>query len=250
MFKPITLRRTALALVVAASGLPASGAEFSNAALNAMLENPALKQTDLPFLDAPAPDVSRFVTMEDGTRLAVSLFFPKGFDPKADKAPAVFEDSVYGRREDASTTAIGLYGAAGYVVVIADARGFAASFGAQQGFNTPQQTMDEAALIEWIAAEPWSNGKVAAIGHSVSAVFADSVTGSGAPALAAAIIRASDFDEYAHNMFPGGAPNLGILALANELMQWHAGGDCSTKLESCGQLGFMPVDGDADFSLL
>ena len=114
--------------------------------------------------------------MPDGVRLAVSIFYPEGFDATAGTAPAVFEDSVYGRREEASTTAIDLYRAAGYVVVIGDARGFAASFGAQRGLNTAQQTADEAQLIAWIAAQPWSNGQVAAIGHSVSAVFADSMT--------------------------------------------------------------------------
>jgi putative CocE/NonD family hydrolase len=230
--------------VTGAAGDPAPGE------LAVLLENPLLRQTDLPFLDAPVPDQSRFVTMPDGIRLAVSIYFPKDFDPASDKAPAVFEDSIYGRSEDASTTAIDLYRAAGYVVVIGDARGFAASFGSQRGFNTRQQTADEAEMIRWIAAEPWSNGKVAAIGHSVSAVFADSMTSSGAPALRAAIIRASDFDEYAHNMFPGGQPNLSILSLATELMAWHAGADCGTNLATCAELGFTPVDGDASFELL
>ncbi|MDB5530720.1 MAG: hypothetical protein JWR51_3823 [Devosia sp.] len=225
-------------------------AEFTHEQLARLAEDPAVKQTDLPFLDAPAPDLSHFVAMGDGTQLAVSLYFPVGFNPKMDRAPAVFEDSIYGRREDAGTTAIALYREAGYVVVIGDARGFAASFGAQDGFNSPQQTADEAELIAWIAGQQWSNGKVAAIGHSVSAVFADSMTGSGAPALGGAIIRASDFDEYAHNMFPGGAPNLGILALASELMAWHVGADCGTNLTTCSQLGFAPVDGDDSFELL
>lgn len=220
------------------------------AELAKLAETPELHVIDLPFEDAPAPSASQFVEMADGVKLAVSLYFPKGFDPSAERAPAVFEDSIYGRRVDAGTTAIELYNQAGYVVVIGDARGYAASFGSQQGFNTPQQTEDEAAVIGWMASQPWSNGKVAAIGHSVSAVFADSVTSSGAPALGAAIIRASDFDEYAHNMFPGGAPNLGILALAKELMEWHGGADCHLNLATCSQLGFLPVDGDPEFKLL
>ncbi len=241
---------TLAALLMLASASAALGADPSPAELGKLAESPELHRIDLPFEDAPAPDLSRFVVMDDGVRLAVSLYFPDGFDPKASKAAAVFEDSIYGRRVDAGTTAIELYNEAGYVVVIGDARGFAASFGSQQGFNTPQQTADEAALIGWIASQPWSNGKVATIGHSVSAVFADSATSTGAPALGAAIIRASDFDEYAHNMFPGGAPNLGILALAKELMEWHAGADCHINLATCPQLGFMPVDDDPEFKIL
>jgi putative CocE/NonD family hydrolase len=240
-------------LALIAAGFPSSAAtaaDYTNEQLAALIENPELRHLDLPFLDAPKPDVSLYIEMPDGVRLATSLYFPAGFNPKTDTAPAVFEDSIYGRAEDASTTAIDLYRRAGFVVVIGDARGFAASFGSQQGFNTSQQTVDEADVIAWVASQPWSDGKVAAIGHSVSAVFADSMTGSGASALKAAIIRASDFDEYANNMFPGGAPNLGILALAGDLMAWHAGGDCSVDLAACGQLGFMPVDGDDTFELL
>ncbi|MGB3336965.1 MAG: CocE/NonD family hydrolase [Devosia sp.] len=239
----------ALLMVLAGSEF-AIADDFTDEQLAEMAETPALKAVDLPFLDAPAPDTSHFVTVSDGTRLAISVYFPEGFHPTTSQAPAVFEDSVYGRREDASTTAIELYLEAGYVVIIGDARGFAASYGHQDGFNSTQQTADEAEVIAWIAAQPWSNGKVAAIGHSISATFADSMTGSGAPALEAAIIRASDFDLYAHNMFPGGAPNLGILDLASELMAWHAGLDCSTNVATCGQLGFAPVDGDSGYELL
>ena len=237
-------------LMILASGEVATAVELTNDQLVELAESPELKAIDMPFLDAPAADTSRFVTLRDGVRLAVSIDFPDGFDPSTDSAPSVFEDSIYGRAEDASTTAIGLYRAAGYVVVIGDARGFAASYGSQDGFNSPQQTEDEAEVIGWIAEQPWSNGNVAAIGHSISATFADSMTGSGAPALKAAIIRASDFDQYEHNMFPGGAPNLGILALAEQLMTWHLGADCSTNLTTCGQLGFMPVDDDENFELL
>ena len=195
----------ALLMVIASSEFAVAD-DFTAEQLTELAENPVLGAIDLPFLEASAPDTSHFVTLSDGVRLAVSIYFPAGFDPATGKASAVFEDSLYGRREDASTTAIDLYRAAGYVVIIGDARGFAASFGHQDGFNSPQQTADEAEIIAWIAAQPWSNGKVAAIGHSISATFADSMTGSGAPALQAAIIRASDFDQYAHNMFPGGAP--------------------------------------------
>ena len=230
--------------------LPAGAGGPTLDELAKLSENRTLRQQDLPFLEAPKPDESLYVTMPDGVRLALSLYFPNDLDRASGKAPAVYEDSVYGRAEDASTTAIDLYRAAGYVVVLGDARGFAASFGSQPGFNTPQQTKDEAEVIRWIADQSWSNGQVAAIGHSVSAVFADSMTSSGAASLKAAIVRASDFDEYAHNMFPGGAPNLGILSLAEELMQWHGGGACSTNLATCGELGFAPVAGDETFELL
>jgi uncharacterized protein len=250
MTRVVTPRLLAAMLVASALSTQACADNEASEDLAALVERPSLRTADMPFLDAPAPDRSELVAMPDGVRLAVSIFFPESFDASRETAPAVFEDSVYGRREEASATAIDLYRNAGYVVVIGDARGFAASFGAQRGFNTAQQTADEANVISWIAAQPWSNGKVAAIGHSVSAVFADSMTSSGSPNLKAAVIRASDFDEYAHNMFPGGVPNRSILDLAEELMQWHAGGACSTSLEACSEIGFQPVDRDESYALL
>jgi uncharacterized protein len=180
----------------------------------------------------------------------LSFYFPKGFDRASGKAPAIFIDSVYGRAEEASVTAIDLYRSAGFVVAIGDARGYGASFGTTKGFNTIQQTEDEANVIRWISEQSWSDGNVASVGHSVSATFADSMTASGALPLKAAIIRAGDFDEYSLNMFPGGVPNLSILELAHELMQWHAGAPCIEKITACAELGFPTVDGDDDFKLL
>ena len=239
-----------LATAVSGNFTKAGAGEPTAAELEALATSMELKKRDLAFWNSPPANEARFVTLPDDVRLAVSFYFPKGFDRASSKAPAVFIDSVYGRAEEATVTAISLYTDAGFVVAIGDARGFGASFGSSPGFNTAQQTQDEANIIRWISEQPWSDGNVAAAGHSVSAVFADSMTASGAPALKAAIIRAGDFDEYSLNMFPGGVPNLSILELATQLMEWHAGAACLQKLPACAELGLPPVDEDKDFQLL
>jgi hypothetical protein len=228
----------ALAIVVAVlGGTPSHGAELTAKDLEALATSMDLKKQDIAFWNSPPVDEVHFISLPDGVRLAMSFYYPKQFDRLKDKAPAILIDSIYGRAEEASVTAIDFYRESGFVVVIGDARGFGASFGSSAGFNTKQQTKDEANVIKWIAEQSWSTGKVAAVGHSVSAVFADSMTASGAPALNAAIIRAGDYDEYSLNVFPGGAPNLSILELAGELFEWHAGAACIEKLEACAELG-------------
>lgn len=239
----------ALAILLGASVASHAG-DPSPKELEALANSTDLKKKDIAFWNSPPVDEARFMTLPDGTRLALSLYYPKGLDRAAGKAPTIFIDSIYGRAEEASVAAIDLYRDAGFVVVIGDARGFGASFGSSAGFNTAQQTEDEAEVVKWISEQSWSDGNVAAAGHSVSAVFADSMTASGAPALKAAIVRAEDFDEYSLNVFPGGAPNIRILELAAELMEWHAGAACIEKLAACGELGFPPVDEDKDLKLL
>ena len=236
------------ALLVAMPGLVAAAPSLDT--LKQMADSFDRKLMDMPFYPPPAPSETRYVSVSDGTRIAVSLYFPEGFHPASAKVPAVFQDSIYGRNDDAIVNPIALFTAAGFAVVIADTRGFNASFGHQNGFNTPQQTTDEADLIAWIASQGWSDGNVTAFGHSVSATFADSMTGSGAPALKAAIVREFDFDEYGLNLFPGGIANKPVFDLADEMLSWYRGHPCLTDLDACAELGMEPVGGDNSRALV
>ena len=230
------------ALLVAMPGLVAAAPSLDT--LKEMADSIDRKIMDMPFYPPPTPSETRYVSVSDGTRIAVSLYFPEGFNPTSGKIAAVFQDSIYGRNDDAIVNPIALFNKAGFAVVIADVRGFNASFGAQNGFNTPQQTADEADLIGWIASQDWSDGNVAAFGHSVSATFADSMTGSGAPALKAAIIREFDFDEYGLNLYPGGIANKPVFDLADEMLSWYRGLPCLTDLDACAELGMESVGGN------
>ena len=195
------------------------------------------------------PMTARYVTLSDGTRIALYFHYPEGFDPLTSKVPVAHLETIYGHREEITTTAIDLWRKAGFAVVVSDVRGFGASFGNQQ-WDGATDISDQKEILAWIASQPWSNGVIAGVGISISATYADKMTATGVPALRAAIIRASDIDHYALNMFPGGVPNQGILALVNELSKWHAGGPCKDDLAACREIGFQPVDADADFRLL
>jgi putative CocE/NonD family hydrolase len=221
--------------------------EYSAEELAALAVSAQVESNNSPFANAPAPSRSLYVTVSDGTRLALSLYFPEGFTVATSKAAVAFVESWYPRATvEATGTAIDLYLRAGFVVAIGDPRGFGASFGSQPGFLRARVRRDQAELIDWLAAQPWSNGKVAAVGFSISGTHAEAMAASGNPALKAAIVRASDFDNYTNNLFPGGIPNLGGLDFVTFLMAWMHGDACP-ELSQCN---IAPVDGDDDFSLL
>lgn len=224
--------------------------DYTDAELAALAQSPEVTAMNLPFGATPAPDRQLHVPMSDGTRIAVSLYFPAGFDPAADKAPLAYVETWYGRTAEATMTAIDLYRAGGFVVAIVDPRGFGASFGAQATFLSDDVRRDQRELAAWFAAQSWSNGRIVAVGLSVSAAHAEAMAASGAPAIGAAIIRASDFDQYSNNVFPGGVPNPRIIGLVDEVMTWMRGEPCLADPAVCPLLGIAPVDGDGDFSLL
>lgn len=223
---------------------------YTREELEELATSEAVDLLNNPFANVPAADRSVYVTMSDGTRRAVSLWFPPGFDATVGRAPLVYVDAWYGRGFEAPGTAIDLYRGGGFVVAIGDLRGMGASFGSLPTFMTDQVRNDQRELVAWFASQPWSNGKVAVAGWSISATYAEATAASGAPALRAAIIRASDFDQYADNVFPGGVPNARIMNLVTEMTTGMRGEACVADIMTCAKSGIAPVDGDTDFRLL
>ncbi|HET6333509.1 MAG TPA: CocE/NonD family hydrolase [Polyangiales bacterium] len=204
----------------------------------------------VPFHDAPAPDRAIHVAMSDGVRIAVNLYFPPGFDDGSGKLPSVYTETWYTRGREAPGEAVDLYRNAGFVVAIADPRGFGASFGSQAGYLTQDQRNDQREMLAWLSSQPWSDGNVAAVGISVSAMLAEASLASGAPSLKAGIVRAAEFDQYAGNLFPGGIPNLHMHTLVTDVLGLNRGEGCLMDASICPEYQLGPVTGDEDFSLL
>jgi putative CocE/NonD family hydrolase len=102
------------------------------------------------------------VVMRDGVKLAVDYFDPS----KTDRFPVIIELTPYGRgpkginfRPEAP-----YWLEYGYIFVIADCRGTGDSEGEFEFFSREGQ--DGYDLIEWIATQPWSNGRIAMRGSS------------------------------------------------------------------------------------
>jgi putative CocE/NonD family hydrolase len=99
------------------------------------------------------------VPMRDGVHLAVDVFRPEA----GGRFPVILCQTPYNKN--------GLHGRAswfverGYVVANADVRGRYASDGAWDPFD-PKHKTDGYDLVEWLAEQPWSNGKVGTYGLS------------------------------------------------------------------------------------
>jgi putative CocE/NonD family hydrolase len=109
---------------------------------------------------APAVDavLGVRVPMRDGVKLNSTMWRPHG---ETKRLPAIVTLTPYMSEEVAI---IGRYfGEHGYTLVAADTRGRATSEGK---FNPLNESRDVYDLIEWVAAQPWCDGKVATGGPS------------------------------------------------------------------------------------
>jgi len=117
---------------------------------------------------------SRYVAGWDGTRLAVDIYLPtRDGKPAAERLPVLFMQMRMELRRIATRAGDGRAPAPirpfieqGYALVAQDRRGEGASFGVQKGFVTRDDARDGAAVIEWAGVQPWSDGKVGALGCS------------------------------------------------------------------------------------
>ncbi|MBT3290699.1 MAG: CocE/NonD family hydrolase, partial [Victivallales bacterium] len=91
------------------------------------------------------------VPMRDGVKLSVNIFLP---DTEG-RFPVVFERMPYG---DSGRTAGEFYARRGYAFVMQDCRGRHDSDGEFYPFR--DDTPDGLDSLDWICAQPWSNGRV------------------------------------------------------------------------------------------
>jgi putative CocE/NonD family hydrolase len=91
----------------------------------------------------------------------------------------------------------------GFVVVLVDGRGSGASFGQRAAVMMRQVVADMGDVIDWIVAQPWSNGRVGATGVSAVGMTAEWLTTIHHPALRAIMPRFTIFDVFG-GTHPGG----------------------------------------------
>lgn len=148
------------------------------------------------------------VPMRDGIRLAVDIYFPAR-DGRALDGPlpaiAMKRASPRGREPD---DAEGLYYASrGYVYVRAACRG---SYGSEGAFYSyVHDGQDGYDLLEWIARQSWSDGKVATDGGSHSGWTQYATALYKPPSLVAQFIREAGSDYHENGAWRGGAFLLG-----------------------------------------
>lgn len=140
---------------------------------------------------------NQWITLNDGTRLAARIWMPDGAE--SDPVPAVFEFLPYRKRDGTSPrdeSTYPVFAAAGIAGVRVDIRGSGESDGVIDGEYTPLELANACELIEWIAAQPWSNGSVGMMGISWGGFNCLQVAALRPKPLKAVISIASTVDRY------------------------------------------------------
>ncbi|MEM6416034.1 MAG: CocE/NonD family hydrolase [Pseudomonadota bacterium] len=219
---------------------------------------------------------SIYVSTRDGTKIAVDIFFPLDNGVRAnEKMPVALTYSGYRRAtklDDGNiATGIGIlkpgesriedFGTDGtetrlviqllrhgYIVAIAGVRGTGASFGEYPGLYTEKQRQDGYDLVEWLAEQDYSNGRVGMFGGSYNGQSLLSVMHAAPPSLKATVPSVAQFDTY--DLWAGGTGVFKTAGLGWILSEAKAGGRLESESEKSPVLRIVPVDADKDRTML
>jgi uncharacterized protein len=207
------MRLLTLTLALALALAPAAAAKKQRGTFDYMANAKTLSQ--------PAYETEK-ITIQlpafDGELLHIEVTKPK----KAGRWPVILEASPYhgtladreGTRilpdpRDAEGNSIGLTGyfaPRGYAVVMMDLRGTGRSQGCLDHLG-PKDARDLEQVVEWAAAQAWSNGRVGMTGHSYVG-STPSVAAAQNPKGLATIVPSAGLASMYHHQFQGGVPYL------------------------------------------
>lgn len=146
---------------------------------------------------------SYYIPAVNGTKLAMDVYFPE--DYKNQKLPVLFEFTRYWRGKEDPKTGKPIASLSkedkyfldhDYILAKVDVRGTGASYGVRTGEYTPTEVKDAWYIVDWVANQNWSDGKVGAYGTSYSGTTAELLCATQHPAIKAVIPGWSDFDVY------------------------------------------------------
>ncbi|MBN1890084.1 MAG: CocE/NonD family hydrolase [Thermoflexales bacterium] len=212
---------------------------------------------------------SLYLTMHDGTKIAVDVWLPAGLAP-GQKLPTVMRATCYWRNYQFGPIGqiFDVLGAipedmqegkfwtqAGYALVTVDGRGSGASFGQWVIPWSDEEIADLGQVVDWIVAQSWSNGRVGAYGTSYDGTMAEKLAALNHPAVKAVAPQYNEIDLQFQLVTPGGVLNRGFMQEWNEFNRRLGANDVCALEEAAGQkcdnlkymmVGVRPVDGDVD----
>jgi putative CocE/NonD family hydrolase len=144
--------------------------------------------------------------MRDGVRLSANVFLPS----ETARVPAILVRTPYGKGPDI-TPHYQAFVERGYAVVVQDVRGRYESEGAFLPLT--QEPLDGDDTLNWIARQPWSDGKIGMMGGSYSGIVQWKAALRNNPHLKAIFPVVSGYDDYRDRYYSTG----GALKLGNRL---------------------------------
>ncbi len=158
---------------------------------------------------------SRYISMRDGTKIAVDIFRPTSQGTlHADPLPVVWEHRRYQRASidpsgrilsqlDRPDHPMRKLPPHGYIFAVADVRGSGASFGSRVDPTPSQESLDAYDITEWLAGQPWCSGRVGMYGISYAGSAQFMAASVQPPHLKAIFPEMAMFDLY-DLCYPGG----------------------------------------------
>ncbi len=180
-----------------------------------------------PFCDVDlttAPNC--YVSVDDGTVIAMSVRIPADCRNGTRDCPTIFEMAGYENGSAEGLTTTGEFGGSSaplsrdsrqltemfdgdYATVHASVRGTGCSGGEFDLFSL-RSARDGVQLIEWVARQDWSNGKVGLMGHSYSGITGFMIASQRPAPLTAITVSGLIDDLYRGITYPGGVSNMGF----------------------------------------
>lgn len=207
---------------------------------------------------------SHYIVMPDSTLIAADIFLPRHLK-KGKKVPTILYLTRYVRSIRAKTPfnwikdpifgdipedEIRFFTSYGYACIIADVRGTGASTGARKMEFSKEEVADGNDIVNWIAAQPWSDGQVGSTGVSYVGTTAELLLANKNPHVKACIPRCNIFDLYDDIVFPNGTCAGPFIDVWGATTRWLDSNDFKPFTKQYKLLvGIHPVKGDKGWKI-
>ena len=170
-----------------------------------------LPSSTAEYATVVAKDV--MVPMRDGVRLATDIYRPAvDGEPAPGRFPTVLGRTSYDKTwpELWVEPVADFFTPRGYVVALQDLRGRSNSEGTGQYYHSANAHEGEDGYdsVEWIAGQPWSNGRVGMVGSSHGGIVQTMASLARPPHLTALWVDVAPTNIFAHEAREGGAMGL------------------------------------------
>ncbi|MDY6840850.1 MAG: CocE/NonD family hydrolase, partial [Pseudomonadota bacterium] len=152
----------------------------------------------------------QWIPMPDGTRLAARIWIPESAGQSP--VPAIFEYIPYRKRDGSRLRDEAnhpYFAGHGYACIRVDIRGSGDSEGVLTDEYLQQELDDGVAILGWLEAQPWCNGRVGMIGISWGGFNGLQIAAMQPPQLKAVVSVCSTDDRYADDVHYMGGCLLG-----------------------------------------